>query len=356
MEVITKTDRSLWKTFVDDHPQGNIFHTPEIFDVFSRTKGYQTSFWAIKGDGQEILAMLMPVQVTLVNGPLRYFTTRAVSYGSVLAVNDYRGQEALALLLKTYNHHVPIWPIFTELRNNSDQTKMQSVFHQHGYAYEDHLNYLIDLDREPDVVLQSFNDDARRRIRKSLKRGVLTIKEINNRSEIATFYSLLQKTYHYARVPLVDISLFEAAFDILLPKKMIRFVMAYIDDIPVTASVSLLYKDVIYGWYNGTDRDYRSYSPNEFEVWELINWGIENGYHTFDFGGAGRPNEKYGVRDFKAKFNGKLVNYGRNAYVHDPFRMKLSKMSYGLARFSMENYKVSLINIPKNKNRCNFNE
>jgi len=31
--------------------------------------------------------------------------------------------------------------------------------------------------------------------------------------------------------------------------------------------------------------------------------------------GAGKPSEKYGVRDFKAKFGGNLVNFGRNTWI-----------------------------------------
>ena len=225
--------------------------------------------------------------------------------------------------------------MFTELRNISDPSGLQNILQKTGYIYEDHLNYLLDLKREPEEILKSFKKDAYRRIRKNIKKDVIKVREINERSEISTFYSLLKKTYQYARIPLADISLFEAAFDILHPKMMIRLTVVYIEDVPVTASASLLYKDVIYGWYNGTDRAYRSYGPNEFEVWELINWGIENGYHVFDFGGAGKPGDAYGVRDFKAKFNGQLVNYGRNIYVHAPIRMKLGQVSYKMARNSL---------------------
>ena len=58
----------------------------------------------------------------------------------------------------------------------------------------------------------------------------------------------------------------------------------------------------------------------------------EAGCKTFDFGGAGRPDEVYRVRDFKAKFGGDLVNYGRNVCVHAPFRLGVSRAGYGLMR------------------------
>ena len=339
MRVVRELDRARWSEFVNNHPQGQIFHTPEMFQVFARAKGHQPAVWATIANNGQVLALLLPVEITLFGGPLKFFTTRAVSYGSVLTSEERTGQEALALLLQTYNQQTYIWPIFTEIRNNSDLGRMQDVLQQNGYVYEDHLNYLIDLQREPDVILKSFKEDARRRIRRNLKRGIVTIKDIDDRSQLSAFYAVLQKTYLHAQIPLADISLFEAAFDVLHPKRMVRFTLAFIDQTPVTASVSLLYKDVIYGWYNGTDRAYRNYGPNEFEVWELINWGIEHGYRILDFGGAGKPDEEYGVRDFKAKFNGELVNYGRNTFIHAPLRMKFSKMSYELARNSLHVFK-----------------
>ena len=92
-----------WSHFVEEHPAGNIFHTPEMFQVFSRTKGYQPELWAATEDGR-VLALLLPVRVTLKDGLLRHFTTRAVVYGSVLCAPGTEGQEALARLMT-----VPDW-------------------------------------------------------------------------------------------------------------------------------------------------------------------------------------------------------------------------------------------------------
>jgi lipid II:glycine glycyltransferase (peptidoglycan interpeptide bridge formation enzyme) len=67
-------------------------------------------------------------------------------------------------------------------------------------------------------------------------------------------------------------------------------------------------------------------------AWHALAWGSEHGFRVMDFGGAGKPGEDYGVRDFKAKFKGDLVNYGRNVYVHAPAVLGLSKRLYQAAR------------------------
>jgi lipid II:glycine glycyltransferase (peptidoglycan interpeptide bridge formation enzyme) len=113
---------------------------------------------------------------------------------------------------------------------------------------------------------------------------------------------------------------------------MARFAICYANGVPASATVNLNYKDVSYGWYLGTDRELRSYNPNEMIIWDSLKWSAENGYKVFDFGGAGKANEESGVRDFKLKFRGDLVEYGRNTCVHAPFRMKLAESTYNFSR------------------------
>jgi serine/alanine adding enzyme len=101
MDIIRQLDEVPWREFVDNHPQSQIFHTPEMFQVFRRTKGHHPELWAATQDGR-VMALLLPVRVTLMGGLLRPFTTRAVVYGSVLCAPGPGGREALEMLLQTY--------------------------------------------------------------------------------------------------------------------------------------------------------------------------------------------------------------------------------------------------------------
>ncbi len=56
------------------------------------------------------------------------------------------------------------------------------------------------------------------------------------------------------------------------------------------------------------------------------------GYATYDLGGAGWANEPYGVRDFKAKFRGELVSYGRYRKVYSPLKLTLAEEGYASLR------------------------
>lgn len=333
MRIVRTLPEESWRHFVKEHPAGSIFHTPEMFEVFAHTKGHQPTLWAATNGDGEVLASLLPVQTTLMNGLLHHLTTRSIAYDTVLCVPGTEGEQALAQLLQTYTRRVEGSPLFTELRNLSNTEGIQPILHQHGFVYEDHLNYVINLKRSPEAIMQSIGSRTRKNIRRALRKGAVVVEEASSSDEVADCYGLLLQTYQAARVPLADRSLFEAAFDLLYPKRMVRFTLARVGQTRVAASVELLYKDVIYGWYGGVDRDYSSYVPNELLMWHILHWGAENGYRLYDFGGAGKPDEEYGVRDFKAKFGGELVCYGRNTCVHAPIRLAISKAGYQIYRY-----------------------
>lgn len=332
MQIVRSLEETNWRRFVTQHPAGSIFHTPEMFGVFQQAKGHRPTTWATIDSDGEILALLLPVQITLRGGLLRYLTTRAVAYGSVLCAPGLRGEEALSLLLRTYAQQAGRATLFTELRNLSSLDTLQPILCQFGFAYEDHLDYLVDLQQPPESLMRNIAPKTRKHIRRALRKDRVRIEEVQKREQVDVCYDLLRRTYLAARVPLADCSLFRAAFDILYPKGMIRFTLACVDEVPVAISVDLLYKDVVYGWYGGMDRAYSSYTPNELLTWHILGWSVRNGYHVYDFGGAGKPGQEYGVRDFKAKFGGQLVCYGRNTLVHAPIWFAISKRGYQLCQ------------------------
>jgi lipid II:glycine glycyltransferase (peptidoglycan interpeptide bridge formation enzyme) len=113
---------------------------------------------------------------------------------------------------------------------------------------------------------------------------------------------------------------------------MLRVLMARRGDQDIGALMLLIYRNMLHYWYTGTLEQFFEYRPADLLVWHSLVLGKEMGCTTFDFGGAGRPDEVYRVRDFKAKFGGDLVNYGRNVCVHAPFRLGVSRAGYGLVR------------------------
>lgn len=332
MKIVRELDEKLWGEFVYNHPYGSIFHAPEMFRVFVQAEGYRPDLWAVVNSVGRILALLLPVRITVLGNMFLRISTRSVGFGSILCSEDTEGMEALDLLLGAYARDVSGPPLFTELRNLANLDDYQPVLRKNGFVREDHLNYLVDLGRTPEDILMDIGPRTRKAIRRGLRAAKVVVEEVNSLDGVSACYGLLRKSYDAAHVPLASPSLFEAAFALLQPKGMIRFTLARVDGSPAATSIDLLYKNVMFGWYGGVDRSLCEYMPNELVQWHVLEWGANNGYRLYDFGGAGKPDQKYRVRDYKAKFGGDLVNFGRNTCVHAPGLLKLSEVGYQILR------------------------
>ena len=75
----------------------------------------------------------------------------------------------------------------------------------------------------------------------------------------------------------------------------------------------------LYEWFVcGNDYYRKGIRPSSVATWYGMQYAAQNNYPRFDLMGAGKPDEPYGVRDFKAEFGGKLVEHGRYLYVRKP--------------------------------------
>jgi len=330
--VVRSLPEDEWRRFVEQNPAGNIFHTPEMHRVFGAARGYKPEVWAVRGSNQQVSALFLPVRISLNSGILRRVTSRDVAFGSILCTPGSEGVQGLKVLLQAYQDSARQQTLFSEMRNIAPLDEYQPSLSEAGFKYAEHLNYLIDLTRTSEEVFKRIGKRTQRNLKRGINLKRVNIEEVTSREGLRTVYSILHKTYRAAQVPLADLTLFEAAFDRLHPQGMLRLSLARVGDAPAAASVELLYKDTIYGWYGGTDRDYGMHMPNDLLMWHILKWGSEQGYRVYDFGGAGTPGEAYGVRDFKAKFGGKLVNFGRNTWVPNKALLKVSEFGYSIYR------------------------
>jgi serine/alanine adding enzyme len=335
LDILTTNDINydVWSKFVFSHPHGNIFHTPELFSVFQKTKFQDPDVLFAMNDRNQILALLPTVTLSSSKPFLSVFTRRNIAYGSLLVTENKQHASAVDKLISIYLQKISLKKsIYTELRNYCNLTHLRKMLLSYKFVYFDYLNYLIPLELPFEIMLQRISRSTRKKIRKETTKPLLEMITVQSADLIPVCYQILKSTYHHNHVPLADISLFVNAFKELMPKGMIKITLARYQDRFIATSVDLLYKKTIYGWYGGFDRAYARLLPNEMIMWHLLVWGAENGYRWYDFGGAGRPTEKYGVRDFKAKFGGNLVNFGRFSCIHDCFRYHIGCAAYQTLR------------------------
>jgi len=308
--------------FVLSHPQGNIFQTPYMWEVYHRARRIEPLGLVALEDGG-IAGSLLCFISTEREGLGSGFARRAVITGGPLA-GDAR---ALEKLFESYDRLLRRRVLFTEIRNLCERSDLRFLASR-GYRYEEHLNFLVDLRGD---IWRGLHRTMRKNIRRAERRGV-RVREVRRLEEVNEFYEHLRETYSRARLPLADVSLFRAAFEVLQPRGMVKFHLAEHDGRCIGGRVSLIYRDTVYAWYVGTSRRYAKLYPNALLNWHVMSWAKEQGFSVFDMGGAGKPGERAGRFEFKRQFGGRLVNFGRYRKVHSPLRYALASAGLKLLR------------------------
>ncbi len=328
LEIVESLPEKEWMQFVNLQSDGNIFHTPYMHTVFQNAKNHTPRLMAlVSRSGGRLDALIPSVRIAVLGGPFNRITGREILYGGLLCTARQETLNSIQHLVEVFDRTRKREALLAEIRNMDSAAEYRRSLEANGYLYREYLNYWIDLRRDPDQIYRSFSPSCKRNIRKA-ETSEIEIQELNDENSISIFYRLLQKTYSRAKVAIADVSLFKSAFRTLYPKGMVKFFVAYLGNVPVACRSVFLFKDRLYDWYAGSDPAYYKHFPNEWMVWHILQMGTRTGFRIFDFGGAGYPDEKYGVRDFKSRFGGELVNHGRYIKVYSPFWFQISKKGY----------------------------
>jgi len=329
IKVTDSIDWNLWDDFVYNHPNGNIFQTSHMEKVYKNTKNYDViSLAALDSKSGKILSVLQAAVIREKEGIVGIFSGRSIIIGGPLYIKQEEGYKAVKKLMEDYEKIAKKKAIYTQIRNIWDTEDIKSTLKASGYIYEDHLNYLINLNQSSEKVWQNMRKSRRWDIKSAEKEGI-KVNKIESLNEIKHFYYLIQETYKRSKLPLADASLFESAFHELVLKSMADFYLATQNGIFVGACVMLKYKSTIYDWYMGSESGIK-YADAAL-VWHVLeeNSGKEK---IFDFGGAGHPEKPYGVRDFKRRFGGEEVNFGRYLKVHNKWKKNVAEAGFKIYR------------------------
>lgn len=111
----------------------------------------------------------------------------------------------------------------------------------------------------------------------------------------------------------------------MLPAGLGKLLLVKIDDRIIGGILcAIMPGKAIYEWYiAGLDDEFKDVHPSVLATWAAIRFAIHNRLHHFDFLGAGSPENAYGVRDFKERFGGETIEYGRFEKIHQPMLMKI---------------------------------
>lgn len=325
-----KINRDKWSAFVSEHPDGNAFQTPEMYEVYNSENNYEPVIVVCENDKSEICGLMLAVIQREYKGFLGKLSSRSIIWGAPLVSGN--NPEVLSLILDKYDTIAGKKAVYTQIRNLWDTEELKSVFEKKGYVFEEHLNILTDLNKSEDVLWGEIYSRRRSQINKSERLGV-KIKIFDEDNLINESYEILLDVYKRAKLPLPGINYFKSANSLLGKKGYLRFFGAFYEGKLIGVMYLLCYNFRTYEWYIGSYSEFMKKHPNDLIIWEIFKWSKENNYKVFDFGGAGKPDKEYGVREYKKKFGGKTVFPGRYQKVHNKMLMNISVFGFKIWQF-----------------------
>lgn len=322
---VNDIDKVAWGSLIQESSTATWFQTHEAYEFFA-SLSFLEPFVVSVTDAQKIKGLVVGY-IQKDGGKLKqYLSRRAIIIGGPLLADDITLEE-LSTLLTATKKHLQKKTIYIEARNLNDYGRLRNTFEDCGFNYEPHLNFHVHTES---VETAQYNIGKHRwkYIRLSLRDGAKQV-ERPTLEQVKDFYLILQDLYRTkVKRPLYPFEFFEK----LMNTSGARFFLLEYDGEIVGGSVCVcLNGRTVYEWAKcGNEHRHKNIRPSSVVTWLGIKYAAENGFPRYDFMGAGKPNESYGVRDFKAEFGGELVEHGRYILVCNKLLYSMGKLAIKL--------------------------
>ncbi len=325
---INDIDKKQWLSLLHTAKTRSFFQTRECYELYAANSAFMQPFClAIEDEGWLKGVIIGYIQRD--GGKVKQFFSRRAIINSGPLLTDDISDKALEALLTACRNLLHGKAIYIEYRNFEDYSSKKEIFKRCGFKYIPHLDFHIDTSSE-EVVKQNLGKSRKRDIRTSLRDGAEIVEQATI-EEVHDFYAILHHLYvKKVKTPLYPLSFFET----LYRQDYSKFILVRYNGKIIGGTVCVCLDGyAVYEWFAcGEDGVHKNIYPSTVATYAGIRYAAQNGYQHFDMMGAGKPNDGYGVRDFKAKFGGQLVEYGRFLYVLNPLLYNIGKLGVKLLK------------------------
>jgi len=242
---VNEKNKADWNEFVLNHKKGNFFQTYDYYNLFENEKNNKAFAFGLI-ENNKILGVIVGVLESNLFPPFNLLTRRAIIRGGPIVLND--DPEIIRTIISGFVKKMKHNCIYIQIRNLFDTDIYARVFEQTGFSYIPHLDILIDLEKDEQLIANEINSNKRGNIHKSINKGT-TFKEIDDMAEVCKGIDLIHLTYKRVKLPVPDLHFFNNAYNLLSEKKMLRIFGAYAGDILIGVRFELCFNGIIYDWY-----------------------------------------------------------------------------------------------------------
>ena len=307
-----------WANLIENSPVASFFQTPDCYDFYTSLSFLKPFVFAVS-ENEKLVGLICGYVVADGGKIKQFFSRRAIVPGGMLLdenISEKALQKLLNFTMKTLKNEA----IYIEFRNYNDYSFIREKVKKTKFQYLQHFDIHVSINAETEEKISS---GKRREIKTAQKNGVEYV-ETRDFEEIKSFYSILKNLYEKEiKLPLFPFEFFWKLSQI--PQGKI-FVIKQNNVIIGGVACAMLTEKTLYEWFAcGNKNVEKQLYPSVMATYAGIDFAAKNGFLKYDFMGAGKPNENYGVRDFKTKFGGELVEFGRFLYVCNNFLYNVGK-------------------------------
>ena len=327
MDCLKDIDTGKWNELVAKSSVASFFQTPSCYHFYQSLPFVEPFVYGVEHQGQ-LLAVACGYIIADGGKLKQFFSRRAIIPGGFLLA-DNCPTEAVTCLLNFTKNALKKKAIFVEVRNYDDYACFSSAIQAAGFEYQPHLNFHVDT-TSLESSLQKLSSTKRRDVKVSLKEGA-ELSLLDNETDLKAYYDLLRDLYKTkVKTPLFPYEFFQQLYQ--WPEGRI-FVVKYQGRVLGGSVCVELPNRVLYEWFVcGLDREIKNVYPSTLATWGAIEYAATHNILRFDMMGAGKPDAGYGVREFKAKFGGDLVEHGRYSFICNPLLYAIGKFGVKLLK------------------------
>jgi len=304
-----------FEQFFETHPDSTFFQSGKLFTLIDGLQNYEPLLLVCEDESGIIRGSLLTIIQAKNHKILKHFSSVAIIRGGPLIDTSCPDKkDVLNKLLQSLIKTTKRKALVIQFRNFADQKAYIQIFKKFKFVFHDHLNLIVST-TDKSSVWSDISNSRQRQITKSIKNGAFVIEQPSY-EEFCKFYALLKSIYNRKiHKPLPPWSFFERFFfnvknNLFGIINLIGFQGKIIGGILCPVSDGKM----LHEWYVcGLDQQFNPQGiyPSVLATWSAIDYAIKNKIAAFDFMGMGHPKIPYGVRDFKLRFGGDLVNFGR---------------------------------------------
>ena len=338
VDIIEPTLKQL-TDFAKANPYGTLFHTGDMVNVYLDSIDMEIiTLAAINSKTNEILSTLIMPLRRIPKMPKKLFFGNSRVSMPLFFPDNKESIDSARNLLQEYEKVAKKNVVYSKIRMSFDITKSNcDIWAMNDYNFDGFDNFVITLKNGEEEVIKGISKKIMRRIRQGDSKYEFKSYLVKNSNEVPKIHDLIKSTFTRSNLGIPDISHINAIFFHLVKKGLANIHIVEYQNKAVSGMITLLFKNILYGWYLGSSYEIKNIPSSEYLAWSVFKWGLDNNYDYFDWGGNGDPKSYLGFREFKRKFGGDTIDYGIYTKIHKTSYYKLIEagkkiMKYGIKK------------------------